>query len=99
MGAEALCTLGRSEMVIPRVERYRLWLEEHPQARNPISSDRWREALGDIGRVGDWTEFFDHELEDAPWRNVLGKWTPPPAAGFVAATTHGAIRTGHTVRS
>ncbi len=99
MAAEALFALGRPDAVIPWVEGYKRRLREHPEARNPIVRDEWREALGDGGRVGDWIAFFDRELADAPWQGVLNEWATRLAPGLIAAATHGAIRTGHAVRA
>ena len=99
MGAEALLALGRGEEVVPWVERYKRRLEGAPEARNPISSDDWREALGDVRRVGDWAAFFARELAGAPWPQVLESWTRRLAPGIVAAAAHGVIRTAHAVRS
>jgi hypothetical protein len=99
MAAEALIALGREEAVIPWVERYKQRLEGPPEARKAISSDEWREALGDISRVGDWSAFFDRELAGAPWRDVLDVWARRLAPGLVGAATHGVIRTGHAARS
>jgi len=99
MAAEALLALGRPRNVKAWVERYRRNLREHPQARKPIDRDRWKEALGDFGRVGDWIAFFDREIAEHPWPSVLNEWVPRLAPGFVAVATHGVIRTGHAVRS
>lgn len=99
MGAEALLALGRSEAVVPWVERYKRRLESAPEGRNPIAWDDWREALGDVGRVGDWAALFARELAGAPWRQVLETWTRRLAPGIVASATHGVIRTAHAVRS
>lgn len=99
MAAEALIVLGRDESVVPWVERYKRRLQPEPEARNPIERSAWREALGDAGRVGDWIAFFQRELSDSPWRDVVGRWVPALAPGLVAAATHGIIRTGHAVRS
>ena len=99
MAAEALFALGRGDAVIPWVERYKRRLQDHPDARNPISGDSWREALGDVGRVGDWVALFDRELAEAPWPTVLKEWVPRLTPGLIAAATHGVIRTGHAVRS
>ena len=99
MAAEALFALGRGDSVIPWVERYRRRLEDKPESRNPIARDGWQEALGDVGRVGDWTVFFERELSEAPWRSALETWVHRLAPGIVAAATHGVIRTAHAVRS
>lgn len=99
MAAEALLVLGRGEAVVPWVERYRHRLQERPEARNPIDRSRWRQALGQMGRVGDWVAFFERELSEAPWREVAARWLPALAPGLAAAATHGIIRTAHAVRS
>jgi hypothetical protein len=99
MAAEALIALGRDEAVIPWVERYKQRLEGRPDARKSIDPQEWREALGDISRVGDWSAFFDRELAASPWRDVLDAWTRRLAPGLVASATHGVIRTAHAARS
>jgi hypothetical protein len=99
MAAEALIALGRDDAVISWTERYKRRLEERPASRNPISPGEWREALGDVRRVGDWTAFFDRELAGAPWRQVLDLWVERLAPGIIASATHGVIRTAHAVRS
>ncbi len=99
MAAEALIALGRDRELIPWVEGYKRRLESRPEARKPIVAAEWREALGDITRVGDWSAFFEGELASAPWRDVLETWTARLAPGIVASATHGVIRTAHAVRS
>lgn len=99
MAAEALFALGRADVAIPWVERYKRRLQDHPGARNPVSGESWREALGDISRVGDWIAFFERELAEAPWTDMLNEWVLRLAPGVAAAATHGVIRTGHAVRS
>ena len=99
MAAEALFALGREQAAVPWVEQYRRRLQGHPEARNPISPESWQEALGDGARVGDWIAFFDRQLAEAPWRDVLETWTARLAPGLITAATHGVIRTAHAVRS
>ena len=98
MAADALIALGCADLVMPWVEQYVRELDVHPEARLPILRDDWRGALGDHRRVGDWIAFFDSELRDRPWRSVLDQWAGDLAGGFVAAGTHGLIRTGHAAR-
>jgi hypothetical protein len=98
MGAEALVTMGRPDVVMPWVERYRNFLQKPPSAGNPIVAGEWREALGEPRRVGDWTEFFERELAGAPWQEVLGTWLDRLAPGLVGAAAHCLIRVGHVVR-
>ncbi len=99
MAAEALIALGRAEAVVPWAESYARRLREHPSARNPIAPDEWREALGDIGRAGDWIVFFERELRAHPWQRVLDTWVARLGPGIMAGATHGAIRTAHAVRT
>ena len=99
MAAEALVVLGRDASVVPWVERYKRRLQPEPEAGNPIERSQWREALGEIRRVGDWVAFFQRELSESPWRDVVGRWVPALAPGLVAAAMHGIIRTAHAVRS
>ncbi len=99
MAAEALVVMGRSDVVMPWAEAYKSRLQEPPQARDAISRDDWRESLGDTSRIADWIVFFDRELAEAPWAEVLGRWVPRLAPAVVAAGTHGLIRTAHAVRS
>jgi len=98
MAAEALCALGRYDRVLPWVEGYTRRLQERLERREPVTERNWRQALGDFGRVEDWTALFERELE-RPWREVLDRWVPRLAPGLVAAAAHGIIRTGHAVRS
>jgi hypothetical protein len=99
MAAEALVTLGRSDAVAAWVDRYAVRLEPAPSASEPIPAGGWEAALGQRRRVADWAVFFRDELREAPWPLVLRRWVPRLAPGFIAAATHGAIRTGHAARA
>jgi len=99
MAAEALVTLGRSDAVARWVEGYASRLQPPPSASDPIPRDAWQPALGRRERVGDWGVFFQRELTEAAWPEVLRLWVPRLAPGFVAVATHGAIRTGHAARA
>ncbi len=100
MAAEALVALGRADKVISWVENYKKrFAASYPKSRQPITRESWREALGDGGRVADWTSFFNRELKEAAWQQVLGEWSATLAPGLAAAAAHGLIRTGHAVRS
>ncbi|MBV8573921.1 MAG: DUF4243 domain-containing protein [Acetobacteraceae bacterium] len=98
MVAEALCAMGRPQAVIPWIAQYRERLLPRPPARDPIRAETWRSALGQRERFADWAEFFGEELRQAPWPEVLDRWTERLAPGFSAAATHGVIRVGHAVR-
>jgi hypothetical protein len=99
MVAEALCAMGRPQAVMPWIARYRERLLPRPPAGDPIREEIWRNALGRRDRFADWAEFFGDELRQAPWPEVLDRWTGRLAPGFCAAATHGVIRVGHAVRS
>lgn len=99
MAADALIALGRPDAVVGWSEWYAQRLTEHPQPRNPIVAADWREALGDIKRAGDWIAFFDTELRERSWTDVLDTWVAGLAPGIMAGATHGILRTAHAVRS
>ncbi|HUK91222.1 MAG TPA: questin oxidase family protein [Blastocatellia bacterium] len=98
MAADALIALGRADAVTPWVENYKIKLLPAPRGVNSVSRENWREALGDINRVTDWISFFDRELAEAPWREVLDRWVGRLAPGAMSAAMHCLIRTGHAVR-
>jgi Questin oxidase-like len=99
MVAEALCAMGRPQAVMPWIARYEARLLRRPPGGDPIRAGSWRGALGQRDRFADWAEFFGEELRQAPWSEVLDRWTGSLAPGFSAAATHGVIRVGHAVRS
>ena len=99
MVAEAMLALGRPEVALGWVDGYKHRLQDRPGSQHAIPRAEWRKALGDIGRAGDWTAFFDDELADAEWQEVVNTWVPRLAPGLMAAATHGLIRTSHALRS
>ncbi len=99
MAAEALVTLGRTAAVERWVDWYAPRLAEHPEARNAIDAASWREALGHLKRVGDWIAFFDRDVRERPWREVLETWVARLGPGIMAGATHGLLRTAHAVRT
>ena len=98
MVAEALCAMGRPHAVMPWIARYEERLLPRPPAGDPVRADTWPSALGQRDRFADWAEFFGEELGQAPWPEVLDRWTGRLMPGFCAAATHGVIRVGHAVR-
>jgi hypothetical protein len=99
MAVEALSALGRADAVLPWVERYRQSLAPRPARRERIPPDGWRAALGRTDRTADWHDFFVERLREAPWRDVLARWTAELAPAVSASATHGVIRVAHAVRS
>ena len=99
MATEALLAMGRGDAVIPWVTAYRKRLAGNPEPGLPVFGGYWFEALGAIGRYADWVNCFDEELRDEDWCTILNIWVPRLLPGMVGAAWHGAIRTGHAVRS
>jgi hypothetical protein len=99
MVAETLCALGRPDIVLPWLDRYRLRILPRGATNDPIGESDWRQALGTRDRFPDWAAFFALRLQDADWREVLDVWAKRLAPGMSAAATHGAIRVGHAVRA
>jgi len=98
MAVEALCALGRADAVIPWLDKYRKGLEPRPSSNQRIATQAWRELLGRESRVADWMAFFENEMTEHPWQEVLTRWVPRLAGGLIAAATHGPIRVGHAAR-
>ena len=99
MAAEAILALDRPDLVFNWVEQHKDHLDDRPSTQFKITQEDWREALGNIQRVGDWVAFFDEQLAESSWQQVVGQWVPRLAPALMAAATHGLIRTGHAVRS
>jgi hypothetical protein len=99
MVVEALVVLGRPEAALDWVDGYRTRLQDRPGSQRSIIGAEWQKALGDFQRAGGWITFFDDELADTPWQEVVKTWAPRLAPGLMAGATHGLIRTAHAVRS
>lgn len=104
MAAEALAHMGYADEVPGWVEGH---LRSHtfhavPERRwalDPAEEADWRGALGDFGRVADWTALFERELAEGAWSDVLARWWPRLLPGMSGVLTHGVIRTAHAVRA
>jgi hypothetical protein len=99
MAAEVLVRRGHAADVPRWVDSYLRRLEELPGPIGRITAQDWPEAMGDGRRIGDWTAYFDREVKEQPWRQVLATWWPRLLPGIIAGATHGVIRTGHAVRA
>lgn len=100
MAAEALVALGQGAYVKAFAESYKKrFSASFPATREAVTQTNWRAALGDGQRVADWTNFFQRELKEAAWPQVLARWVDALAPGLAAAAAHGLIRTAHAVRS
>ncbi|HEU4947318.1 MAG TPA: questin oxidase family protein [Kribbella sp.] len=99
MAAEVLVRRGRADEVHGWVDRYIGKLSELPSVSDRITSETWRDALGDGRRIGDWSAYFSEQLAEQPWRAVVVTWWPRLLPGIVAGATHGVIRVSHAVRT
>jgi hypothetical protein len=99
MAAEALVALGYDDEVPQWVDAYRRQLGPMPETLLPVTTQTWRDALGNRRRVGDCVVFFRLQLSAAPWPAVLTAWLPRLLPGAMAHGTHGLIRTAHAVRA
>lgn len=99
MAAEALYVLGRGDVAPDWARGYRKRLQDAPTATGAIDRAEWREALGKNSDAGAWIAFFDRELSEAPWGEVVAEWVPALAPGIITAALHGVIRVAHAVRS
>jgi hypothetical protein len=97
MVIEVLARRGRAGDITSWLDAYLPRLGDAPTASERITDDVWRQALG--ARVGDWTVYLSHQMQDQPWRDVLATWWPRLLPGVAAGATHGVIRTGHAVRT
>ncbi|MEU7973170.1 questin oxidase family protein [Micromonospora sp. NPDC049089] len=97
MAVEALVRHGHQQRVHRWLDEYLGRLDELPRGLHPI--DDWRDALGDPKRAGDWLAYFDRQVREHQWRDVLGTWWPRLLPGIAAGATHGVIRVGHAVRA
>jgi hypothetical protein len=97
MAAEVLARRGCAEAVPAWVDAYIGRLDEMPAASDPVTEANWAQALG--SRVGDWAVYFNRQVTERPWRELLATWWPRLLPGIAAGATHGVIRTGHAVRT
>lgn len=96
MAVEAMVRHGHVDDVSRWLDAYSRRLEQSPRYSRRI--DDWQSALGDARRLGDWIGWFDEQLRELPWAEVLSVWWPRLLPGIAAGATHGVIRVGHAVR-
>ncbi|MFZ0325433.1 MAG: questin oxidase family protein [Actinomycetes bacterium] len=99
MVVEAMVRHGRADSVERWVDRYQSVLEPPPPVVGRIPPDDWGSALGDPSRLTDWVGFFEDQLAEHPWQDVLVRWWPHMLPGLAASATHSVIRLGHAVRT
>ena len=99
MVVESMIRHGHATAAGRWLDNYETKLDPMPTASRRIPADDWRSALGDPARLGDWLGFFDNQLADASWQQVLARWWPELLPGLAASATHSVIRLGHVVRT
>jgi len=99
MAVEAMARHGHEGAVHAWIDWYQDRLDDVPRGLNPVTDENWREALGDMTRVADWTTYMLREVQLRPWRELLIEWWPRLIPGIIAGSTHGVIRVGHAVRA
>jgi Questin oxidase-like len=99
MAVEAMVRHGHDAQVHAWIDWYQTRLEDAPRGITPVTAEDWREALGDVKRLGDWTTFMLREVQLRPWRDLLVEWWPRLLPGITGSATHGVIRVGHSVRA
>jgi Questin oxidase-like len=99
MASESLVQLGLGDHVHAWLDGYIGKLEERPVGVSRITPDQFAEALGDPRRFGDWLDYFQSQVMDRDWRDVLAQWWPTLLPGSLASATHSLIRVGHSVRA
>lgn len=99
MAVEALARRGSGSVVHRWTDDYALRLEEMPRPWVRLGRAGTAEALGDARRLADWIGFFERELDEATWTDVLATWWPVLLPGIAAGATHGVIRVGHAVHA
>ncbi|MFD8481136.1 questin oxidase family protein [Kitasatospora sp. NPDC059673] len=99
MAVEALAAHGRARAVHRWLDLYARKLEEFPSGVERVTADNWRTALGDSDRAADWIGYFEREVAERPWREVVGEWWPRLLPGICGGSTHPVIRVGHAVRT
>ncbi|MGW4226626.1 questin oxidase family protein [Streptomyces bauhiniae] len=99
MAVEALVARGRGAGVHRWVGRYARKLEEFPAGVERVTGANWASALGDARRVADWVGYFQGEVGERGWSEVLAEWWPRLLPGMYGGSTHPVIRVGHAVRT
>ncbi|MBM3675394.1 MAG: DUF4243 domain-containing protein [Actinobacteria bacterium] len=99
MAAEALLRMGRTEAVMPWVQRYVAHLAPAPPVAAPLADDERLAALGHHSAYPAWLARFRSELAASPPDDVLARWAPVLAPGLFGAACHGVLRAAHATRA
>ena len=96
MAAEALVQLGRPDHVHDWLDGYVKHLEPAPAT---VARPAERPRLGRPDTYPQWLAWFDAELAERPWRDVLAAWLPELTPGLASAAAHGWLRVAHGVHA
>ncbi|MER6523946.1 questin oxidase family protein [Streptomyces sp. NPDC001508] len=99
MAVEALAAHGQAHSVHRWLDLYAPRLEEFPSGVEPVTDANWFSALGDPRRAADWIGYFEREVAERCWHDVLTHWWPRLLPGLYGGSTHPVIRVGHAVRT
>ncbi|RZU37561.1 uncharacterized protein DUF4243 [Streptomyces sp. BK022] len=99
MAVEALVARGQGAGVHRWVGLYTRKLEEFPAGVERVTRSNWAAALGDSRRIADWIGYFQGEVGERGWREVLAEWWPRLLPGMYGGSAHPVIRVGHAVRT
>ncbi|MEI1279283.1 questin oxidase family protein [Leptospira venezuelensis] len=99
MVIEALYSLGRPEKIPAWLDSYKSEFKPKGPIIKEITEENYKAALGNTDRNTDWVNFFQTELKQKDWKDILDLWVKRFSPGFCSDATHGIIRVGHAVRN
>ncbi|MFC1746783.1 hypothetical protein ACFLZR_00425 [Candidatus Neomarinimicrobiota bacterium] len=93
--ATLLTTLGGQPILDTWLAEYRMRLDALPPPLDPVSRHNHPSALGNMSRIGDWTNFFIREVHRTGWETTLADWLPRLMSGLAGAGGFSAMRTSY----
>jgi hypothetical protein len=97
MAAEVLVHVGRNDRLCDWVGSYAGVLVPL-RAAQPLAPSERASALGDVGKRAEWIATFEQEVAGDLAILLAAQW-PILLSGYVGASLHGALRTGHALRA
>lgn len=97
--AASMVVMQQGHAVVPWLRDYMGRLESMPAPGSPIRRDNWRQALGQRSRATEWADFFQRELHQATWRQVVSDWISKLAPGLSGGGGHALLRTAAVLAS
>ena len=99
MVVHVLARRGNDSAIHPWTDQYLRRLEPMPGSIRAIDVHSSQAALGDPTRLGDWISYFEEQVTESNWTDVLVEWWPILLPGIAAGATHGVIRVGHATEA